>query len=114
MSNSLLKSFSGKTVALIFIFLLCCGFSFPNPLNLINHKNKDVKSALPQKQYKFIKYNDPPGIGQINLKGIEKKKTVLGQGIVSPDMTRMVFSEVYLYPQSRQTAPEFFILILIL
>lgn len=54
-------------------------------------------------EYKVEYYNKFPGYTDLNIIGIEQQRQILSLGVISPDMTKLAFSEVYLYPNNRQT-----------
>ncbi|EKE03663.1 MAG: hypothetical protein ACD_20C00172G0016 [uncultured bacterium] len=57
---------------------------------------------------KFEYYNLFPGGQELNLFGIEKKREIVGPGIISPDMEKVAYSEVYFYPQNNQFSSKIF------
>lgn len=60
------------------------------------------------KSLKFEYYNLFPGEQEINLAGIESKRQITGIGVISADMERVAYSEVYFYPQNKQTSSRVF------
>ena len=66
---------------------------------------------IPQPLYKIVKYNDPPGKAELKLgRRLFIKRQVNGQGIVSPDYTKMVYSAVYYYNDSGSVAADMFVI----
>ena len=59
------------------------------------------KGQITQPSLKFEYYNIFPGGQELNLFGIEKKRETIGPGIISPDMEKVAYSEVYFYPQNK-------------
>lgn len=72
------------------------------------HKNPVAQFKLDKPRYVFQPYNNPPGTQELNLFYLEIKKYVLSVGVVSPNMARMAYSEVYFYPQNKQTTSKLF------
>ena len=66
-------------------------------------KVKPVEVALPVVEYEFVEYNNPPGTKELDLHKLKEKKQLNLNGVVSPDKTTMVYSEVYFYPDNSQT-----------
>ncbi len=54
--------------------------------------------------YMLSLYNDPPGAQNIDLSNLQQYKIRVSSAVISPDMKKAVFSEVYFYPQRLQVA----------
>ena len=72
----------------------------------------DIKMQyIPQPTYTLAKYNNPPGTAELR---IDRKfyfdRQENAQGIVSPDMSFMVYPSVYYYAMSRCTATDLFVI----
>ena len=66
---------------------------------------------VPKPLYKIVKYNDPPGSPELKLgKQIYNTRQINGQGIVSPDYTKMVYPAVYYYGDSATVAADLFVI----
>ncbi len=66
---------------------------------------------VPQPAYKMVRYNNPPGSPELSLKNsFYKNRQQNEQGIVSPDMTFMVYPAVYYYPPSGSVSCDLFVL----
>lgn len=71
-------------------------------------KKAPDKAIVKPPNLKFEYYNLAPGEQELNLYGIEKKREVIGPGVISPDMEKVVYSEVYFYPQNNQYSSKIF------
>lgn len=69
-------------------------------------KNEEVE--LPSYDYIFEKYNLYPR--DLNLRYSEKKHQLNINGVISPDFTRMAYTEVYNYPQTNQTSAALYLI----
>lgn len=66
---------------------------------------------IPKPLYKIVKYNDPPGKAELKLgRRLFVKRQVNGQGIVSPDYTKLVYPAVYYYNDSGSVAADMFVI----
>lgn len=66
---------------------------------------------IPQPLYKIIKYNEPAGKTELSLgRRLFIKRQVNGQGIVSPDYTKLVYPAVYYYNDSGSVATDLFMI----
>ncbi|MDD3013389.1 MAG: hypothetical protein PHC34_06760 [Candidatus Gastranaerophilales bacterium] len=54
-------------------------------------------------------YNNSPGMNELNLYGIEKKREIISTGAISPDKSMMTYSVVYFYPNNRQFTSKVFL-----
>ncbi len=68
------------------------GFEFQNP------------------QYRVIRYNTPPGQRNIDLTQLVKHRKASAPGILSPDKTKMVYTQCVYYPRSWQTASSAYLI----
>lgn len=75
----------------------------------VAHAKKTVTKTDPKPvNLKFKYYNELPGEQELNLIGIEAKREITGIGVISPDMEKVAYSEVYFYPQNKQTSSKVF------
>ncbi len=66
---------------------------------------------VPKPLYKIVKYNDPPGKSELSLgRRLFYKRQINGQGIVSPDYTKMVYPAVYYYHDSGSVGADLFVI----
>lgn len=66
---------------------------------------------VPQPLYQIVEYNYPAGSVELSLgKRLYLKKQVNGQGIVSPDYSKLVYPAVYYYPDSASVATDLFVI----
>ena len=73
-------------------------------------QDKDMK-YLPQPTYKLVRYNSPPGSPDLHL--TRKYKFYRNQkdyGLISNDLTFMVYPEVYYYADRNVTAGELYVI----
>lgn len=72
---------------------------------------KDEKIVdMPDPELRIIKYNNPPGSRDLDLRLLMTKRQLVTQGVLSPDEKRMIYSVVYSYPTAEQVASEMFII----
>lgn len=95
---------------------------------LSKHKNKEDRDEIrpveiptqpipsemryaPQPTYKLVRYNDPPGSVELSLKkNFYVAKQQNSQGIISPDITKLVYAAIYYAPDSASTSAELFVI----
>ena len=66
---------------------------------------------VPQPKYEIVRYNNPPGTPEITLYNqFYEKRQQNGQGIISPDFTKLVYPSIYYYPNSGSTACDVFVI----
>ena len=76
--------------------------------NIVFAQKAPNKGQITQPSLKFEYYNIFPGGQELNLFGIEKKRETIGPGIISPDMEKVAYSEVYFFPQNKQISSKVF------
>jgi len=70
---------------------------------------KDDKLVnIPEPNLTVIKYNNPPGAKDIDLRQLMTKRIVISQAVLSPDNSKSVYSKIYSYPGTQQVASEIF------
>ena len=63
----------------------------------------------PQPIYKLVRYNNPPGSVELTLsKNFYTLKQQNSQGIISPDLSKLVYPAIYYSPDSASTSAELF------
>lgn len=73
--------------------------------------NKDEKLVdLPDPELSFRKYNNPPGMVDINLNNLKKTRKINSIGVVSPIHDKLVYSTVYYYPSTKTAASELYLM----
>ena len=73
-------------------------------------KPSDFK-YIPQPLFKIVKYNDPPGGVELQLgRKLYFNRYINGQGITSPDFTKMVYPAIYYYNDSGSVAADLFVI----
>ncbi len=65
---------------------------------------------LPNPHFRVISYNVPPGQRNIDLTKVVAQRTVSSPGILSPDKTKMVYTQCYFYPKFNQTASSAYVI----
>ena len=75
-----------------------------------NLKKDDKLVSIPDPGIKIVKYNNPPGGRDVDLRLLMTRRFVLSKAVLSPDRTKSVYSKVYSYPGTQQVASEIFYL----
>ncbi len=66
---------------------------------------------IPQKKFHLVKYNDPVGSPELSLpRKLNFDRQINAQGIVSGDLTKLVYPAVYYYAQSDCTSCDLFLI----
>lgn len=72
---------------------------------------KDTKIVdIPAQGISLRKYNNPPGMVDINLNTLRKKRHVNSIGVVSPTFDKMAYTQIFYYPATRTGASEFYLM----
>ena len=72
---------------------------------------KDPKIVdLPDPKTSLRKYNDPPGLVEINLKDLKKRGKVNSLGVASPDHTKMVYTSIFYYRTVTSASSELYVM----
>lgn len=75
------------------------------------HFEKDSKLVdLPDPSIVLRKYNNPPGMVEINLNYLKKKRKINSIGVVSPQFDKMVYSTVFYYPSTKTAGSELYLM----
>ena len=73
-------------------------------------KPSDFK-YVPQPLFKIVKYNDPPGGVELQLgRKLFFNRQVNGQGVTSPDLTKLVYPAIYYYNDSGSVGADLFVI----
>lgn len=80
-------------------------FKIPEPIF-----TSDAGFEFTDPQFRVIRYNTPPGQRNIDLTQLVKRRKVSAPGILSPDKTKMVYTEAVYYPRSWQTAASAYLI----
>lgn len=73
-------------------------------------KPSDFK-YIPQPLFKIVQYNDPPGGAELKLgRKLYNNRMINGQGITSPDYTKMVYPAIYYYSDSGSVGADLFVI----
>lgn len=75
--------------------------SFPKDDKIVN---------LPDPGLRLVKYNNPPGGKELDLRQLMTRRQLTTPAVLSPDKTRLVYSVVYSYPTAGQVASEIFVI----
>ena len=66
---------------------------------------------VPQPLFKVVKYNDPPGGVELQLgRKLYFNRYINGQGVTSPDYTKMVYPVTYYYNDSGSVGADLFVI----
>ncbi len=65
---------------------------------------------LPDPDLSLKKYNNPPGMVEINLNNLRKSRKINSIGVVSPLHDKMVYTTIYYYPSRNNAASEFLVM----
>lgn len=72
---------------------------------------KDTKLVdLPEPGIYLRKYNNPPGLIDINLNKLKKTRRVNSIGVVSPQFDKMIYTSVFYYPSTRTASSELYLM----
>lgn len=71
-------------------------------------KEPPVEELVPQGDYRFVKYNDLAGEIELDLLNLKVEKQLNTSGCISPDFSKLVYSQVYFYPSINRVASELF------
>lgn len=73
-------------------------------------KKEDAQKLNDEENYEFKKYNDPQGSQELDFFGIYSKRQMNSEGVVSPDFSKMIYSETHFYPSITQVTTELFMI----
>ncbi len=66
---------------------------------------------VPQPVFKIVKYNDPPGGVELQLgRKLYFNRFINGQGVTSPDYTKLVYPAIYYYSDSGSVGADLFVI----
>lgn len=66
---------------------------------------------VPQPLFKIVKYNDPPGGVELQLgRKLYFNRYINGQGVTSPDYTKLVYPAIYYYNDSGSVGADLFVI----
>lgn len=71
-------------------------------------KEPPVEELVPQGDYRFVKYNDLAGEIELDLLNLKVEKQLNTAGCISPDFSKLAYSQVYFYPSINRVASELF------
>ena len=73
-------------------------------------KPSDFK-YVPQPLFKIVKFNDPPGGVELQLgRKLFFNRQVNGQGVTSPDLTKLVYPAIYYYNDTGSVGADLFVI----
>jgi len=73
-------------------------------------KVQKANTLTEEENFDFQKYNDPQGSQELDFFGIYGKRQMNSEGVISPDFSKMVYSEIHFYPSVCQITTELFVL----
>ena len=83
--------------------------------NIQNRKEKKkkaetppVEELVPSGDYRFVKYNDLAGNVELDLTNLKIEKQLNTASCISPDFSKMAYSQIYFYPSLNKVASELF------
>ena len=83
--------------------------------NIQNRKEKKkkaetppVEELVPSGDYRFVKYNDLAGDVELDLTNLKIEKQLNTASCISPDFSKMAYSQIYFYPSINRVASELF------
>lgn len=71
---------------------------------------QEAKKLLDTENFEFLKYNNPQGSQELDFFGIYGKRQIETEGVISPDFSKMIYTEVHFYPSESQLTSELFLL----
>ncbi|MDD3150459.1 MAG: hypothetical protein PHV68_06455, partial [Candidatus Gastranaerophilales bacterium] len=71
-------------------------------------QDKKIQIELPQREFELVQYNLPAGSRNINILKIIGKRRIVSDGVISPDKSKMAFSEIYFYPQKSASSSRIY------
>lgn len=71
---------------------------------------KEAQKLAETDNFEFSKYNNPSGSQELDFFGIYGQRQIETEGVISPDFSKMIYSEVHFYPSECQITSEMFIL----
>lgn len=79
---------------------------------LQNKQNNIVEAQKVESEenFEFQKYNNPPGSQDLDFFGIYGKRQINSIGVVSPDFSKMIYTEIHFYPSICQLTTELFLI----
>ena len=80
-------------------------FQIPEPLFTAS-----AEYIMPDPHFRVISYNTPPGQRNIDLTKVVAQRTASSPGILSPDKTKMVYTQCYFYPKFNQTSSAAYVI----
>lgn len=73
-------------------------------------RKDEAKKLNEEEAYEFQKYNEPQGSQELDFFGIYGKRQMNSEGVVSPDFSKMIYSEIHFYPSVAQVSTELFMI----
>lgn len=71
---------------------------------------QEAKKLLDIENFEFAKYNDPQGSKELDFFGIYGQRQIETERVISPDFSKLIYSEVHFYPSESQVTSEMFLL----
>lgn len=71
---------------------------------------KEAQKLSDEENFEFLKYNNPQGSQELDFFGIYGKRQIETEGVISPDFSKMIYTEVHFYPSVCQLTSEMFLI----
>lgn len=75
-----------------------------------NAQVEKAQQLTEEEKFDFKKYNDPQGTQELDFFGIYGKRQMISDGVISPDFSKMIYSEIHFYPSLCQVTTELFLI----
>ncbi len=73
-------------------------------------KVQEAQKLLDTENFEFLKYNNPQGSQELDFFGIYGKRQIETEKVISPDFSKMIYTEVHFYPSVCQLTSEMFLI----
>lgn len=71
---------------------------------------EEIKKMEEEEEFEFVKYNKNPGSNELDFFGIYGKRQINIKGVIAPDYSKLVYSEVHFYPSVKQVTSEIYLI----
>lgn len=67
-----------------------------------------IEELIPEGDYRFVKYNELPGEVELDLTNLKRENQLNTSHCISPDFTKMAYTQVYFYPGINRVTSELY------